>query len=75
MSLIACIFFQVSHNFMKQFLLCHFVTYLFFSLVLSLFFSFFVGERFVFMIFFPHQAIFIPPPRGGGGGGGVFSNI
>jgi hypothetical protein len=24
------------------------------------------------MIFFPHQAIFIPPPPGGGG---VFSNI
>jgi hypothetical protein len=50
----------------------HFVTYLFFSLVLSFFFSFFVGVRVVFMIFFPHQAIFIPPPRGGGGGGGYF---
>ena len=47
-------------------MLCLFVTYLFFSLVLSFFFSFFVGARVVFMIFFPHQAIFIPPPPGGG---------
>ena len=70
MSPIACIFFQVSHNFMKH---CScsvfFVTHLFFffSLVLSFFFSFFVGARVVFMIFFPHQAIFIPPPPGKGG--------
>ncbi len=51
------------------FLLCLFVTYLFFSLVFSFFFSLFVGAHVVFMIFFPHQAIFIPPlPPGGGGG-------
>jgi hypothetical protein len=46
------------------------------SVFLSLIFSFplsflsfspfFVGARVFFMIFFPHQAIFIPPPPGGG---------
>ncbi len=47
-------------------MLCLFVTYVFFSLFLSFFVSFFVGARVVFMIFFPHQALFIPPPPGGG---------
>jgi hypothetical protein len=42
-----------------MFLLCHFVTFHFFSLVLSFCFSFFVAARVVFMIFFPPQAIFI----------------
>ncbi len=51
-----------------SFLLCLFVTYLFFSLVLSFFFSFFFGARVVFILFFPHPAIFIPPPPPGGGG-------
>ncbi len=40
-----------------------FVTYLFFSLVLSFFFSIFVGARVVFMIFFPHQARVSDPDR------------
>jgi hypothetical protein len=73
MSPIACIFFQVSHNFMKH-CSCSVILSLIFSFPLSFlsFFSFFVGARFVFMIFFPHQAIFIPPPPRGGG---IFSNI
>ncbi len=65
MSPIACIFFQVSHNFMKH-CSCSVILSLIFSFPLSFlsFLSFFVSVRVVFMIFFPHQAIFIPPPRG-----------
>ncbi len=50
------------------FLLCNFVTYLFFSLVLSFFFSFFCWRARCFHdIFSPSGHIYSPPPRGGGG--------
>jgi hypothetical protein len=66
MSPIACIFFQVSHNFMKH-CSCSVFLSLIFSFLLSFRsffpFLFFVGARVVFTIFFPHQAIFIPPPE------------
>ena len=68
MSPIACIFSKFPIILWNIVLALTFVNYLFFSLVHSFFFSFFVGARVVFMIFFPHQAIFIPPPPPGVGG-------
>ncbi len=67
MSPIACIFFQVSHNFMKH---CS-CSVIFFSFLLSFlsFSPFFVGALIVLLMIFRPQAIFIPPPPH------IFSNI